>query len=104
MNRREALTWTARGACAVALPVSTGAARAEPGVTATQVLIGSTLALSGPLAGAGISHTAGLNAAFKAVNSSGGIGGRQIKLVSLDDAYVPARTVENTKKLIGGLR
>lgn len=100
MNRREALAWAARGACAATLPVSTGAARAEPGVTPTQVLVGSTLALSGPLAGAGVSHTAGLNAAFKAVNSSGGIGGRQIKLVSLDDAYVPARTVENTRKLI----
>ena len=99
MNRREALSWAARGACAAALPAG-GPAHAEPGVTATQVVVGSTLALSGPLAGAGVGHTAGLNAAIKVVNSSGGVGGRQIKLVSLDDAYIPARTVENTKKLI----
>ncbi|MEK8030526.1 ABC transporter substrate-binding protein [Ideonella sp. DXS29W] len=80
--------------------MTTSMAHAEPGVTASQLLIGSSLAMSGPLAGAGVAHTAGLNAAFKAINSSGGISGRQLKLVSLDDGYVPARTVENTRKLL----
>lgn len=101
MNRRDVLKQALRNACVVALPGAASVARAEPGVTASQVIIGSTLALSGPLAGAGIAHTAGLNAAFKAANNTGGgIGGRQIKLISLDDAYVPSRTVENTRRLI----
>ncbi len=73
---------------------------ATPGVSGNQVVIGSTLALSGILAGAGKDHTAGVLAAFKAVNGAGGLFGRELKLNTLDDGYVPARTVANVQQLI----
>lgn len=75
---------------------------AEDGLSGSAVTFGSTLALSGPLGGAGTDHTLGIQAAFKAVNAAGGIHGRELKLATLDDGYVPDRTVENVKKLLGG--
>jgi branched-chain amino acid transport system substrate-binding protein len=44
----------------------------------------------------------GIEAYFAKINKSGGINGRQLKLVSMDDGYEPTRTVENTKKLLSG--
>ncbi|MBI5255996.1 MAG: ABC transporter substrate-binding protein [Burkholderiales bacterium] len=75
---------------------------AEDGLSASSVTFGSTLALTGPLGGAGTDHTLGIKAAFKHVNQAGGVHGRELKLVTLDDAYVPDRTVENVKKLLDG--
>ncbi|MFX8856516.1 ABC transporter substrate-binding protein, partial [Acinetobacter baumannii] len=37
---------------------------------------------------------------FQMINENGGINGRKIKLISLDDAYSPPKTVEQTRKLI----
>ena len=39
-------------------------------------------------------------ACFKMINDSGGINGRRVKLISLDDGYNPAKTVEQTRKLV----
>lgn len=101
MQRRhflDRLTKTlAAGSLAGAWPL---ARAAEDGLTANSVTFGSTLALTGPLGGAGTDHTLGIKAAFKGVNHAGGIHGRELKLVTLDDAYVPDRTVENVKKLL----
>lgn len=103
MRRRTLLAASARVASVTAAPLLARSAwAAEPGVGSNQVLLGSSLALSGILAGAGHEHTAGLLAAFKAVNASGGIAGRELKLQTLDDGYVPARTVDNVKQLISG--
>lgn len=100
MRRRDLLNSAAGAACALAVPALAQAR--EPGVGDKQVTIGSTLAMSGILAGAGSDHTAGIQAAFKAVNTSGGIAGRELKLTTLDDGYVPARTVENVKQFLDG--
>jgi branched-chain amino acid transport system substrate-binding protein len=42
----------------------------------------------------------GARLAFDAVNAAGGIAGRRIRVISLDDAYDPKRTAENARKLI----
>ena len=70
------------------------------GVTADTILIGQSAALSGPAEQLGKEMKAGAEAYFDAVNQSGGINGRKIKLLSLDDGYEPEKAAANTMKLI----
>ena len=75
-------------------------AYAEYGVTDTSIILGQSAALTGPAAELGVEMREGANAYFESVNRKGGVFGRKIQLVSLDDGYEPAKTAENTKKLI----
>ncbi|HTT38512.1 MAG TPA: ABC transporter substrate-binding protein [Burkholderiales bacterium] len=85
------------------LLVASDAALAEkkygPGVTDTEIKIGQTMPYSGPLSGLGTIGRAEL-AYFDMINAQGGVNGRKIRLISLDDGYNPAKTVEQTRKLI----
>ena len=56
----------------------------------------SSNALTGPAAGLGTKLTQGANVYFSKVNNQGGIAGRPIKLITLDDGYEAFRTVVNT--------
>src|SRR6202042_2747894 len=70
-----------------------------PGVSATEIKIGNTDAYSGPVSA--YSVIAKLETAFfKMVNDQGGIAGRQINFISLDDGYSPPKTVEQVRRLI----
>ena len=69
------------------------------GVTRTTVKIGTSLPLTGGAAVAAQGFKAGLEAAVAAVNDRGGIHGRRIGLVTLDDGFEPARTVGNIRRL-----
>ena len=72
-----------------------------PGVTDTEIKIGQTMPYSGPLTG--LSSVGKVEAAYFAmINAKGGINGRQINLISLDDGYNPAKTLELTRKLVEG--
>ena len=71
----------------------------EPGVTATTLTIGGTVPLSG-VAAAYASVGRGADAYFKYVNASGGVLGRKIDYRFLDDAYSPANTIQQTRKLV----
>ncbi|MDQ3195674.1 MAG: ABC transporter substrate-binding protein [Burkholderiales bacterium] len=75
-------------------------AAADVGVTDQTIIIGQSAAFSGPAAELGNEMKKGAQAYFDLVNSDGGVLGRKIELVSLDDGYEPARAAENTKKLI----
>jgi branched-chain amino acid transport system substrate-binding protein len=81
----------------VALAMTTASAQ---GVTNDTILIGQSAALSGPAEELGKEMKAGAEAYFKTVNDAGGINGRKIKLISLDDGYEPERAKANTQKLI----
>ena len=70
------------------------------GVSADRVVLGQSVALSGPAAELGIQMRNGARAYFDHVNENGGVHGRKIELITLDDGYEPARTVPNTKRLI----
>jgi branched-chain amino acid transport system substrate-binding protein len=88
-------------AAAAALAASASSARADnaPGVTDTEIKIGQTMPYSGPASAYGvIGKTA--TAYFKMINEQGGINGRKINLVSLDDAYSPPKTVEQVRRLV----
>ena len=73
--------------------------RYDTGATDTEIKIGQTMPYSGPVSsyGAqGIMHAA----YFKMINEQGGINGRKINFISLDDAYSPPKTVEQTRRLV----
>jgi ABC-type branched-subunit amino acid transport system substrate-binding protein len=70
-----------------------------PGVTATEIKIGNTNPYSGPASAYGTIGKA-IAAYFKRVNDQGGINGRKINFISLDDAYSPPKTVEMVRKLV----
>ncbi|MBI3271994.1 MAG: ABC transporter substrate-binding protein [Planctomycetes bacterium] len=76
------------------------AARAEDGVTAEQLLLGQSCALTGPSAGLGLRMRSGLLAYFQRVNQAGGIRRRRLELVTYDDAYEPKKAEVNTERLI----
>lgn len=82
------------------MSLATSALAATPGVTDTQIVIGQSAPLTGPAAQLGIRLRMGIEAYFKSANADGGVAGRSLQLVSLDDGYEPPRTVANTRKFI----
>ncbi len=71
----------------------------DPGASDTSIRIGTTWAFSGP--GSVTSPLERQMAAyFRMVNDRGGINGRKIDLIALDDGYIPAKTVEATRRLV----
>ncbi|MGQ5523057.1 ABC transporter substrate-binding protein [Chitinimonas sp. PSY-7] len=75
-------------------------AQAEVGVTDSEIVIGQSAALSGAAAELGKGVSRGANAYFNEINKRGGVNGRKIRLVTLDDGYEPDRAVANTAKLL----
>src|SRR5438309_10286884 len=78
---------------------ATSTPQTDIGITSDSILLGTTNALSGPAVAYGTIANAE-NAYFTYINSKGGINGRKIKFVILDDAYNPAQTVPLTKQLV----
>src|SRR6516165_5599496 len=70
-----------------------------PGVTDTEIKIGNTGPYSGPASSYGTIFKAQA-AYFTMINAAGGINGRKINFISLDDGYSPPKTVEQTRKLV----
>ena len=75
-------------------------AAAEPGLSADEIRIGMVNAQSGPAAALGLGMLNGAQAYFKRVNAEGGVHGRRISLLSLDDGYEPSRTAAHTRSLL----
>lgn len=73
---------------------------AETGVTDTTITIGMSAPFSGPNGAYGIDMRQTIQAYFDQINKSGGINGRKLDLVALDDGYETERTVANTKTLL----
>ena len=71
----------------------------DPGVTDTSIKIGQTAPLSGPFSVSGNVAKAQITF-FKMINDQGGVNGRKIDFIVYDDGYNPARTVEQTRKLV----
>jgi ABC-type branched-subunit amino acid transport system substrate-binding protein len=74
-------------------------AQPTPGVTATEIKIGQTMPYTGPVA-AFSALGKGEIGYFKMINDQGGINGRKVNLISLDDGYVPPKTLEQTRKMV----
>ena len=70
-----------------------------PGVTDTEIKIGQTTAYSGPASAYGLLSKTQV-AYVRMINERGGINGRKVTLISLDDGYSPPKTVEQTRRLV----
>jgi branched-chain amino acid transport system substrate-binding protein len=93
-------TFAALSASILAVSPVSGADKGYgPGVTDTEIRIGQTIPYSGPLSN--LSSFGRIEAAYlKKINASGGINGRKVTLISLDDAYAPQKTVEQVRRLV----
>lgn len=93
-----------RALCTVALggvaAASVTQVSAEDGVSKSEIHVGTSLAVTGPIAVcAGVGD--GASAYFKTINDAGGVNGRKIKFTVLDDAYSTQRAIGNTRRLMG---
>ena len=71
----------------------------DPGASDTEIKIGQTIAYSGPASAFGtIGRT--VSAYYRMVNERGGVNGRKITFISVDDGYSPPKTVEQTRMLV----
>ncbi len=97
INRRQFLGATAAGIASVAI---TGRARADMvGITDKEIKIGQTMPYSGPASAYGVIGKTEA-AYFKMINEKGGVNGRMLNLISLDDSYSPPKTVEQVRRLV----
>lgn len=83
-----------------ALLLTGTAGRSQDGVSKTGIVLGQSLALTGPGSSLAQPFHQGAKLYFDNVNAAGGINGRKIELVTLDDLGNPANTAANTKKLL----
>jgi branched-chain amino acid transport system substrate-binding protein len=87
-------------------PATTTAALATPravgirGVTDTEIRFGISAPFSGSARELGRQMKLGLDTAFGAINDAGGVNGRQLRLVAVDDGYEPSRTLDAMKQLV----
>ena len=91
---------TFAAAVALGATIIAGTAFAEDGVSADTIVFGQAAVLEGPASALGTGMKAGLDAAFAEINAKGGVHGRKIKLISMNDGYEPDRSITATKKLI----
>ena len=86
-------------AAGVAASTALAEKKYDPGATDTEIKIGQTMPYSGPNSAYGTFGRAQA-AYFKMINDQGGINGRKINFISLDDAFSPPKTVEQVRKLV----
>lgn len=89
---------------AASMMLAAGIAHAEkkydPGASDTEIRLGNTIPYSGPLSAHGVQGRVEV-AYFNMLNETqGGINGRKVNLISLDDAFSPPKTVEQTRRLV----
>jgi branched-chain amino acid transport system substrate-binding protein len=78
---------------------SGGTAAASPGITDTSIKIGGSYPFSGPASAYG-TIPKGVNAFFKFTNDNGGVNGRKLEFITVDDGYEPQRALTNARKLV----
>src|SRR5262249_3287077 len=64
------------------------------------ITFGQAAVLEGPASALGTGMRAGITAAFEEANRNGGVHGRKLKLISVDDSYEPDKSIIATRKLI----
>jgi branched-chain amino acid transport system substrate-binding protein len=70
-----------------------------PGVTDTEIMLGQSVPYSGPASSFGV-YGRVMMAYFKMINDRGGIKGRKVNLVSLDNAFLPPKALEQSRRLV----
>jgi len=72
----------------------------SPGITDTEIRIGQSCVLTGPFQSLGKGVRDGALAYFRHINETGGIHGRKIRLITMDDGFSANASIINTKKLV----
>jgi len=98
-SRRVFLQSVAAVAAVAASRIRPARAENAPGVTEAEIKIGQTFPYSGP-ASSYVGIAKAQAAYFKMVNKTGGVGGRKLNLISLDDGYSAPKTVEQVRRLV----
>lgn len=95
------LTLTLAGIGMLAGSFAAGAAEPKysPGASEKEIRLGHTTAYSGPVSAFGVGGRT-FKAFFEMVNAAGGINGRKVTFLSLDDAYSPPKALEQTRRLV----
>ena len=99
MKQRMFRIWAAAMAVTIAGAALAADKKYAPGVSDTEIKLGQTMPYSGPASAYGAIGRAEM-AYFRMVNDKGGVNGRKIALISLDDGYSPPKTLEQTRKLV----
>jgi len=86
-------------ALAATSPLQSRLAAVSRGVTETEIRFGMSAPFSGSAKELGRQMKLGVETAFNVINDAGGVHGRQVKLVAVDDGYEPTRTTETMKQL-----
>lgn len=86
-------------AVALAAFAAAPAAAQERGITPSEIVLGTSAPLSGPAAAWGATAR-GIAAYLEYINEQGGIHGRTLRFIILDDAYQPPRAVQNVRQLV----
>lgn len=100
MSPRPALAAFRRCLAAAAFLAAGSATAAADGVTDTTIRLGMSSPLSGPTGAYGRQMKEGIEACFARVNAAGGVHGRRLELVALDDGYETGPAVANAKRLV----
>ena len=98
-TRRTFLASGATAAMALAIRPWPAFAENAPGITDAEIKIGQTMPYSGPASAYGVIGKTEA-AYFKMINEKGGVNGRKINFISLDDSYSPPKTVEQIRRLV----
>ncbi|MDR5684053.1 MAG: ABC transporter substrate-binding protein [Armatimonadota bacterium] len=85
---------------ALALAASAAGQATERGVTPTEIVLGTSMPMTGPAAFWGTGVSGGIDAWLRHVNDQGGIHGRRFRFVVRDDAYLPPRAIANVRELV----
>src|SRR5882762_10687658 len=83
----------------LALGIATTANAQQPGITDTEIKFGNIMPYSGPASALSVTGKA-FAAYFDMINEKGGVNGRKLNMVSLDDGFSPPKTVEATRRLV----
>jgi branched-chain amino acid transport system substrate-binding protein len=99
MTRRSFSRFGAGAAATLAFGGRPADAADAPGVTDTEIKIGQTIPYSGPLSSRSVLGRTEA-AYFKMINEQGGVNGRRLNFISVDDGYSPPKTVEQSRRLV----
>ena len=83
----------------LALLSGAAAAAEQPGITDTEIKFGNIMPYSGPASALGVTGKV-FAAYFDMINAQGGVNGRKLNMISLDDGFSPPKTVEATRRLV----
>src|SRR3954463_11203106 len=86
-------------AALLSLAAWTSAEAEQPGITDTEIKFGNVMPYSGPASALSVTGKA-FAGYFDLVNEKGGVNGRKLNMISLDDGFSPPKTVEATRRLV----